>query len=516
MQNLKNKLKFLPELGLILATIWLRVVNLGYSDYQGDEIKALFLPQPDQRISNFLLTQRKGPLQFIITFLVKLIDPTYSHRLLLRAPFALAGIFAVFFFYKFIKLHFSRKIALYASFFMATNGFLIAFSRIVQYQSFVVLFMILALYVFSLAVTDQEWKFKGLYLGFIFWALSILAHYDGILIAPFVVYLGYKWLKQYSINLRNKHIVLSGLIFCTLLATFYIPFVLELSAATKDYWQNRISGGSGKVSSSRYLFQVYHPIYVIHAYTALAILGGIAGMLRIVKTKLRWLNFAPDVSRVPYIFLVFWVVVPLVFLEILVNIPGTHIYTYLIPLMILMAFGIVLLENFITTIFGKLTSHIVSSVGICIAFCFMFLQSNAVFVDHFKEYPWEHEKFLIWEFRKPSPVFHLSMFGFPYYRHWDEIGSFVRSSENNGYYSTNERKSIARYHIPFQKDSTKAGHFVHIVNPQSFTNDILSEKPKYWASKYEPILVFIKDGKEIAKVYYMPKGTLAEIQNAGY
>jgi hypothetical protein len=60
---------------VFLAGMILRIVNLGYSDYQGDEIKAFYLPAPGQSIPEFLFTQRKGPLQFIITGILTLVDP---------------------------------------------------------------------------------------------------------------------------------------------------------------------------------------------------------------------------------------------------------------------------------------------------------------------------------------------------------------------------------------------------------------------------------------------------------
>ncbi len=130
---------------IILITVVafaLRFVNLGYSDFQGDEIKALFLPPNGTPFFEFIMDQRKGPVQFIITFLLKFIDPQYNSQLILRFPFALVGFFAVILFYKFVKIHFGKKIALFSTLFFATNGFMVAFSRIIQYQSFVIFFMI--------------------------------------------------------------------------------------------------------------------------------------------------------------------------------------------------------------------------------------------------------------------------------------------------------------------------------------------------------------------------------------
>lgn len=498
------------------STLWLRIVNLGYSDYQGDEIKALFLPEEGQTISNFLLNQRKGPMQFMITFLLKLIDPTYSHRFFMRLPFALAGIAAVFFFYKLVELYFSKKTAFFSAFFLATNGFFIAFSRIIQYQSFVILFMILALYFFSLSYKNKDWKTKGLYFGFISWALSILSHYDGVFIAPFVLYTFYCWIKSYNIkDLKTflRSFILPGLIFSIMLALFYIPFVLEISKSTLSYWKGRIEGTGGKISSSKYLFTVYQPIYVIHIYTALAFLGGIRILWKL------WQNFRKEnYDRLfMYSALGLWFISAFGFMEFFVNIPGTHVYTYLISLFIILGLGVTLIYELFTKYINKFSfGSFLFWLGTTLIFIFLFAQSHQVFVDHATEYPWQSEKFFFWEFPRPTPIFHLSMFGFPYYRNWAEIGDFIEASENNGYYSTNERKSIARYHIPFEKDTEEAGHFVYIKNPQSFTNEIIYEKADYWAENYPPVLTFFKNGDAVVKVFYMPKGSLEEIIEQGY
>jgi len=96
---MNDKPKILPVIFLAFVTLWLRLVNLGYSNYQGDEIKALSLPTPGQNLVDFIFQQRKGPTQFIITYLIKLVNPTFTNEFLARLPFALAGILAVFFFF---------------------------------------------------------------------------------------------------------------------------------------------------------------------------------------------------------------------------------------------------------------------------------------------------------------------------------------------------------------------------------------------------------------------------------
>ncbi len=57
-----------------IVSFVLRFINLRYSDFQGDEIKALYLPLENQSFFNYILDQRKGPIQFFITYLLKFLD----------------------------------------------------------------------------------------------------------------------------------------------------------------------------------------------------------------------------------------------------------------------------------------------------------------------------------------------------------------------------------------------------------------------------------------------------------
>ncbi len=564
----------------------LRFINLGYSNYQGDEIKAFLIPDSGQSTWDFLLTQRKGPVQFVITYFLQVLDPELLHRFIVRLPFALAGFIAIFVFYKLIKTHFGSKVAFYSTFFFTTNGFIVAFSRLIQYQSFVIIFMLLSLYFFSLAAENIKYKVTGIYFGFIFWAISVLSHYDGVFIFPFVAYLLLRYIKANFIRtlsikaiLDVKHILIGFAIFLLMLLLFYIPFILHIDPGTKNYWLGRITSSGSKISSSKYLFTVYQPIYVIHIYLILFFFGLIEIYKQLLsnitlkdygKTKSKILRTFKLLTLILqdkfqlYSSLTLWFFISFLFLEYIVSIPGTHIYIYLIPAFVFVGLGVDCVVTLVSKIYNYTFSkgvdiripNILSYTAITFIFSFIFLQSYFIFVDNAKEYPWENEKFLVWEFHKPSVIFHLSMFGFPYFRDWDTIERLVLSDTaavlcpkykpeselcnktmpKVMYYSTNERESISRYHIPYQKDTDSAGYFVHIKNPQSFTNEILSNKANYWSQNYLPIYtikrctydtavrkvagLFNLDIKEcasryldVADVYYMYPGSLDEIRD---
>lgn len=531
LKKIKKKINLLSNHAHIIIVSFvafsLRILNLGYSDYQGDEIKSFFIIGENQTIAEFLLNQRKGPGQFIITLLTKQVNENYSNEFLTRILFAIAGSLAVIFFYKLVENTFNRKVAFYSSLFFATNGFLVALSRISQYQSFVILFMVLAVYMANLSVTNTKYKKKGLLMSFIFWALSILFHYDGVFIAPIMFYFLYLWFKENVNNFNKKdlyfkHFLVTLAISGLLLSLFYIPFILNVSQTTLAYWGGRISGEvSVKISSSKYLFTVYQPIYVVHFYTILFSLGlfyVFAPYMRKYLIKIGLVAHLPnyEFKRGITLFTLFWFFLPLIFFEGLVYIPGTHIYNYLIPMFIFLSLGIVFIENVLKKFSRFFIPSAISYSGLIVLFAFLFLQSYAIFVNHDREYPWESEEFLIWEFPKPTPIYHLSMFGFPYYRNWEGIRDVIMASDNNGYYSTNERKSLARFYVPFNKSTDEAGHFIHIINPQSFTNKIQQEKALYWSERYPPVFTFSRSGKDLVRVYQMEPGTMEEILEKGY
>ena len=527
---IKKTRPIITNAGFILVAIIafvLRFVNLSYSDYQGDEIKAMFVVPNNQTVFEFLINQRKGPGQFVVTSIVKLIDQDYSSEFLTRLPFAVAGFLSVLFFYNLVEKCFNKKIAFYASIFFATNGFLVALSRIAQYQSFVILFAILSAYCAFLAYKKDEFSKNGIFLTFFFWALSILFHYDGIFNFPIILYFVFLWYKKYVKSLSKtdeyfRRLLLSLVFSGLLLSIFYIPFILNISQNTISYWGGRISGEvSTKLSSSKYLFTVYQPIYTIHFYTALFISGLLFFSLEMFKrifTKIKLVNKIPSFifdNQTTVIFFI-WFLVPLVFLEGLIYIPGTHIYNYLIPSFVILALGIVFIEKIIEHFRKYFIPSVISYAGLSALFIFLFLQSYTIFVENKTEYPWEREKFLIWELHKPTPIYHLSMFGFPYYRNWEGIRDVIMGSEHNGYYSTNERKSIARFYVPLKKGTDNAGYFIHIKNPQSFTNKIQQDKALYWSERYPPVFTFSRGGKDLVRIFKMEPGTVEEIMEKGY
>ena len=76
--KIKAHLDKIPLILILFLAGVLRLENLGYSDYQGDEIKAFLDPTGYSNVFEFLINQRKGPGQFLITYLIEFINQNES------------------------------------------------------------------------------------------------------------------------------------------------------------------------------------------------------------------------------------------------------------------------------------------------------------------------------------------------------------------------------------------------------------------------------------------------------
>jgi len=296
--------------------------------------------------------------------------------------------------------------------------------------------------------------------------------------------------------------------FLGVLLTFYIPFILNISEKTLEYWSGRISGEvSSKISSSYYLFTVYQPIYSVHFYVLLSIIGiALIFAPLLIKLFSRYLSrykFSFELNR-EMLIIFLWAFVPFLFLEGFVSIPGTHIYTYLIPIFIIMAYGINYIFEFVER--KKLRKNLfIGYFGVFLLTLFLYLQSFETFVDHSRgEYPWQDKKFLIFTMNRPTPLYHLSMFGFPYYRNWKDAGEFVNSSGKD--YTTNDRVTITRFYIKLRKDGDKIGYYIFSRSPQTFSDELSNSRVRKWAAQgNKPIKTIQNPSGNNLEIYLLPE-----------
>ncbi len=179
------------------------------------------------------------------------------------------------------------------------------------------------------------------------------------------------------------------------------------------------------------------------------------------------------------------------------------------------AFGLETFEEFLVKVVGSVWGKRLNVVGITLLFVFLAGISHLIFIDHTPEYPWERRKYLFWMI-EPNKAYQLWSFGFPYYRDWEGISEYVTSTDDIGFFASNEKKSITSFYVPQQFDVDGAGYYIHIYHPQSFKETVANRKIRYWTNNYDPVKVFEINGRVLVEIYDMPPGTIEELKRAGY
>ncbi len=499
---------------IVLFAFVLRFVNLGYSNYQGDEIKAMFLKEKNQSSIEFLLSQRKGPGQFLVTRAVQEINPDYTNHFISRFPFAFASLLSIGLFFLFVKNLYNDQIAFFSTFLFATNGIIVGLSRIVQYQSLVFFFSTLTLASLVLALKRPKFQIWGIYTGMISWALAMLSHYDGIFIAPMVIYLIYRWIREAKLESRAKyiHLIISLAISFLLLAIFYIPYANSITQSNLTYLLSRVESNPIKEKTgSITIFKSYQPIFVFYLYLGFAIIG----LLYIAFSFLGKKYFRGESSsKIPNLLsnnfftetlvLILWFLFPYVFLEGVVHDPGTHIYNYLIPLFILIGIGLWFIFLFLNSYLGKYPGKIVLFTGISALIFFLFTQSYSLFVDHSREYPWESEKYLLWNLNIPLEV-RLPLFGFPHYRNWEGLNQFLSDRPERSKYISNEKERISEFYLPENKAKTNNVYMIYIQKPSRLDWRISYSEFSILFKNEDPIYTYKKNGQIYSAVFRIPR-----------
>ncbi len=136
--------------------------------------------------------------------------------------------------------------AIFGTFLVAANGMFVAFGRIVQYQSFVILGVSASLLFLVLAIKRDRWRLPGLYLGYATAAGALLAHFDAVfIIPPLAVLTVYWWQTLGSTPEREEwhwHLLTAIAVAALPLLLFYTEYAHRISQSSLQYWANRITG----------------------------------------------------------------------------------------------------------------------------------------------------------------------------------------------------------------------------------------------------------------------------------
>jgi 4-amino-4-deoxy-L-arabinose transferase-like glycosyltransferase len=277
----------------LLIAAGLRLPLLGAAELQGDEAYVLMLArgirygQPD-----ILFVHMKGPVEALLPAGPLVITGVVTEWVA-RLPFAIAGLAVILGVWalagRLIGGRAGGVTGLVAACALAIDGFLIAFSRIVQYQSVIMLLSVAAVWLCWRFYEGAERPRRYL-LGAAFCiGVATLAHYDGALSTPALAWLVIAGGRRRCWSARQWATELAGPVALGLMLTlsFYVPFVLhEHFARTLGHLETRSGQGTAGPALFNSLIGYaelagFYSFPVAFVSAGLALLGGLASWLAI-------------------------------------------------------------------------------------------------------------------------------------------------------------------------------------------------------------------------------------------
>jgi hypothetical protein len=477
---------------IVVLASFFRLTFLGYSEFQDDEAKVVLKAVGAiQGRDDVLFLHKKGPAEILV--------PTMFYSLMgqinefaARLPFALANLLGIIVVFLIGREMFNDSVGLVAALLLSINGYFVAFSRIVQYQSIVFLMTALSILCYYRFYRRQTNVRSYQVLGTLFLGVGLLAHYDAIFAVPIIAYLCLKKYRLCPSSFKSDlpSLLVSSLIVLCLLSAFYVPLIRHPHfEEVQTYLKIRtVAGGSifhnnlneffamSTVYNSTYYFvflivllamMVVIQLYKVSPGKPVGILLPllfIAGLGTMFISPSMWqigkLDCAIGFFVVFLIILLFsrrpspevkvsllWCALPFLFYAFLFASPRTHFYVSF-PAWALMG-GIAWdrirkleIRNWILD-FGFWILFFVMLYAICAYYIFF------VFVQHDPEYTRtypEHRNRYYWTFYGDELPQQQGWFGFPYRAGWKVIGYLYETDVLRGDYDSNEESFITHWY----------------------------------------------------------------------
>ncbi len=494
----------IPMLLILLAALFLRMANLDYSEFQGDEALALIsAAEALEGHEDALFLRSKGPAEVLLPMALWRLTGIINEPIA-RLPFTIASVLAIVTIYLVGCVLRGPRAGWLAAAFFSLNGFAVAFGRIVQYQALVLWLSSMA---FLMVLQWSRTRHKRLaFVGGVCLGAGLLAHYDAVLVLPAVgwLFVG-TWRADFMFPepgpMRNvqrfiRRFVsdltpfLVGLLIIAL--PFYLPFSLDPQAnRTGDYVGGRIGSELRNSLPDFFHFNTFYSSFYNIIFTGLLVFGLLFCLLWRARRGRGWLAaligftvlavtflpnmlagetfnlsflpfalfflgalFALSVSRTALQALIVWLAVPFLGYNFVVALGLTHIYTIVPAWSVLAAVAWHQLQLPLTN--GplsrlKLAPLKVSALIFNTLFAIFFSVSTIflwnAFVRHDVEY-WQDYPLgnLLWfwsPFDEPPAA---GFFGFAHRAGWKAIGQKVVSRELAGDYGSNEEPDVTTWY----------------------------------------------------------------------
>jgi hypothetical protein len=374
-----------------------------------------------------------------------------------------------------------ETVGLIAAGLMALNGFMIGFSRIVQYQQMTIWMSLLAL------LCTWEWRkagqirwavLTGLFLG-----VGVLFHYDTLLVVPALIYLIAS--KPKFSGLDFKSVAITAVIMLAVVILFIVPFAENPQAS---FTANYVGGRIGKTLLNNNLFNFfrytifYNSFYyvVITGLLLLGLLTGAANSIKQLPAAIRYsalvivviaivcLSIVPnafyisgldlDLAFLPFALLflgaflspsstvgqktiIIWLAVSFLGYNFIVSDPRTHYYTISPAWVMLAAVSVDWLWRKLASINNYLPVAVAFFLALLFGgyLYFAFLRQD---IEFWEDWP-DSQPALYWTPYTTKPRHH---FGFVHKYGWKAAGGLYASGLLEGRYATNSASGIDRWY----------------------------------------------------------------------
>jgi 4-amino-4-deoxy-L-arabinose transferase-like glycosyltransferase len=468
----------------------LRLPNLGYSEFQGDEARVMLrASEVIEGYENALFAHQKMPGEILVETAVYAVTRQMNETAA-RLPFTVAGLAALLGVMLLGARLFGPVAGVSAGLLAALTGYFVAFARIVQYQSLVLLTVVLAMLVLwrMLAARRDLWRY--LTTAALLLALGVLAHYEAVgILAPVLFIVWQLWRSGVKVMALLRALPLPLLTFAAPVLLFVVPFVQDptFTAAYAYAVGYRVDAGGFPYNNLVDFFQrasLYNTAYYILllAFLAFIALVGVyrralpalaawllalltGGGLLLTLVQPAWLMIggvdhtwfffalalafplaAPRVT--PAERLVWWWFGPLAVLALfVVQRPNSHVYTFFAPWVLLAGMVLERAAGWLAVRSSPRAAR-ASGLGVGVALTLIFgFYLQRLFVHT------EVEVLRLWPEQRPPGYWmpfamppEVAIFGFPHNSGWKVIGVQYADGVLEGNFLTNEKPEVVDWY----------------------------------------------------------------------
>lgn len=503
----KQRWLLLGIFSLALTAGFLRFTNLGYAEFQGDEARVtLYSANVVQGYENALFIHRKGPAEILIPTALYALTERLTETTA-RLPFAIANFTALFVIFALGWRLFSPVAGWSAAMLLALDGYLIAFARIVQYQSIVFLMMVLTVLIAYRLLREPKALMRYFGLAAFLLATGLLAHYEAALgVIPLLYLLWRLWRRAVPLRQLLPALCLPALFGAVLLASFYIPFVLKPTFGETYGYLVGHRLGAGNVYNNLVDFfnrtAVYSSTYYVLTLIGLTAIGLLQRFARSLNGRWRWLvnglvlaglaltfwsptwleigkqdgtwlffvtlfvavsllpNF-PQEERLVWL----WFGAPLLFNLFFTAIPNTHVYTALMGWALFAGLVIERGWQMLAKRWSLRTASLMAAPLALGAILLFGAYEYWYFVYH------DVEILRTWSINRPKGYWapytmptSVAIFGFPLNTGWKVVGDLYANGVLKGNYDTNVTETVATWYTRGANDCGRDAPYYILAN----------------------------------------------------